>query len=587
MPHAANRHRRISYLKLCATSAILAFSALSATAAEQGEKRPLDIRDPNLKAWYELTYDRIPPVPSPESYGKDPKTGEYHAPKATPEPEGEAPFNDQINYWDPESYSLNMKVEAFYPYVVNPAHTWQNIVDMNGRRYMYQYYMRNMKIYDITNPKAVKLLLTRGSDWTKDGPTKPQNAFPEGSLGAGAITIQWSKARGKYILVQGVEVIRFGLLKEKMYEPEKVEAVRNSTDLKGFRVFEMNGPLPDQWVKIAEVTTDYKHPDAPIGKQQGSGVLDIPYWTGGKYMIVAAASDDRQALTEYPNYLHSPGYQIWDMSDPSKPTFVSELTVPGQVVGDKDSEDAYLTNPRAGNRTSWMGARMPIFMPKSIDDGGTIGFAAMGGLGLYTIDLKDPKNPKVLAHVTFPPRVAGTEGDNVDVSQYERTGIVFTNGYPMNDNCYEPYKDIYIIDAKNPEKPKMLGTFPRPKPPANAKFTDYCERRGSFGPKRTGYYTQPGGSRNGIVPYGFYNAGVQLFDVSDPTKPKIAAYYVPKMAQDNVTDHFLRNLTHGVYVEYDRNILWMFTNHGMYALSSPLLGKPSFDMPKTPWPPQK
>jgi hypothetical protein len=157
----------------------------------------------------------------------------------------------------------------------------------------------------------------------------------------------------------------------------------------------------------------------------------------------------------------------------------------------------------------------------------------------------------------------------------------------MNDECYEPYKDIFVVDARDPAKLKIAATFPRPTPPADAAFTDYCQRRGSFGPKRSGYLTQPGRFRDGIVSYAFYNAGVQIFDVKDPTKPVIAGYFVPRFPTDTETGGESQgNLTYGVYVEYDRNILWAFTNHGFYALSSPLLGKPMFKTPDKPWPPR-
>ncbi len=138
----------------------------------------------------------------------------------------------------------------------------------------------------------------------------------------------------------------------------------------------------------------------------------------------------------------------------------------------------------------------------------------------------------------------------------------------------------------DPENPKKIGVLPRPAAPVDAPFTDFCQRGGSFGPKRTGYYTQPGVSREGILPFNFYNAGLQVFDVSDPKNPEIAAYFVPRFDEKRVPDFAMGNLSHGVYVEYDRNLFWLFTNHGMYVLSSPLLGEPRFDMPENPWPPR-
>jgi hypothetical protein len=272
------------------------------------------------------------------------------------------------------------------------------------------------------------------------------------------------------------------------------------------------------------------------------------------------------------------------MSDPSNPEFLDQLNVDGQIAGDPTHEAAFIKNLRAGNRTSWMGARMSLFIPVPVEEGGKYGYAAMGGLGFFVVDISDPSAMKTVGHIEFEPNVAGVESDYVDVSQVEKTGIVYTSGYPLNEDCWEPYKDMFMIDVSNPESPIVIGVLPRPTPPADAAFTDFCQRRGSFGPKRSGYYTQPGTPREGILPFSFYNAGLQVFDVSDADKPEIVAYFVPRFDEERVVSYAMGNLSHGVYVEYDRNLFWLFTNHGMYCLSSPVLGEPSFDPPTEPWP---
>jgi hypothetical protein len=227
---------------------------------------------------------------------------------------------------------------------------------------------------------------------------------------------------------------------------------------------------------------------------------------------------------------------------------------------------------------------MPLFIPKPVELGGTYGFAAMGGLGFSVLDISDPTDMKEVGHLELPPSFAGTEADNIDVSQYESTGYVYLSGYPLTEDCYEPYKDIFQIHVRDPAHPRIVGVLPRPKPPKEAAFTDFCQRRGSFGPKRTGYYTSPGEPRPGILIYAFYNGGVQIFDVSDPTAPSIAAYFVPKAYGKDTPDYAYGNQTHGVYVEWDRNIIWTFTNHGIYALSAEkLLGKPNLQAPKEPF----
>lgn len=107
------------------------------------------------------------------------------------------------------------------------------------------------------------------------------------------------------MLVASFEIGRYGLLNEKLEQPDKVAAQRKYNSLKGIQGLCHGRPLPSQWRLLATRTTDYQHPDAPIGQQRGSGSLDSPEYYGGKYMILSAAPDDSYGLTEYPNYLYS------------------------------------------------------------------------------------------------------------------------------------------------------------------------------------------------------------------------------------------------------------------------------------------
>jgi LVIVD repeat len=569
-------------LRTLAAALGTALALCTASFATAWEETPTEdnMSDPHVKRLSELVGNHTPPDPAPDSFGMDKASGIFIHPAMTRDSHDPHPFEGRLDYWDTEQYIKNMTIEAYYPITVEPFHTWQNMVDFDGRRYLYQYVRRDLKIFDVTDPKNVKLLLTKGNTWGAEGADEEVNPYPEDDY-FGAATIQWNEKLGVNVMVQSFEIRRFGLLKNKYTQPDKVQAIRDSKHLKGFKVYAMHGPLPKDWKLLAERSSDYQHPDAPIGEQQGSGARDIPTWFGGDTLYIAAAPDASHALTEYPNDLYSAGYQAWDMSDPANPKFLSQLTMPGQIAGDADSEAIYKNNPRAGNRTSWMGARMSLFTP---DDDSQYAYAAMGGLGFYVVDVSDPNAMKVVSHLEFEPNVAGVEGDFVDVSQVKDTGLVYTSGYPLNEDCWEPYKDVFIVDVNDPKNPTVVGTLPRPAPPAEAKFTDYCQRRGSFGPKRTGAYTQPGVGRKDVLPFNFYNAGLQVYDVSNPQKAEISAYFVPPFNTERVVDYARGNLSHAVFVEYDRNLFWLFTNHGFYVLSSPVLGKPNLGAPKTVWP---
>jgi len=151
---------------------------------------------------------------------------------------------------------------------------------------------------------------------------------------------------------------------------------------------------------------------------------------------------------------------------------------------------------------------------------------------------------------------------------------VLTGGYPMNEDCYEPWKDVSIIDVKDPADPKVLSVLPRPMPPAAAPYKDFCLRRAKFGPKRASPYYSPGVSDPNIAIYPYFNAGVQVFDISDAANPKIVGYYVPPLGGKFGDLNSYNSPVESIHVEWDRKLIWAFTTNGIYLLSTPALGKP-------------
>lgn len=500
-----------------------------------------------------------PPHVSEAQYGLDPATGKFRHPVETPAIPGTRPFKGSLDYLDQNTYLHNTQVEAYHADMfISPYHSWQSTMDLNGRRYMVQHEKNIYKVFDITDPRAVKLVAAKDWGWN--------NAF-------GPLTIQYNPKLAKHVAVQCYEVTRFGILKNKYLPEEKanIEKIRKQPIYRGFRVFEVDSPDPSQWKKLSELPLD---PLATAERQQGSGCGDIPVYWGGQYLFVSGAPDDSFANQEYSNYLYNQAQMAFDLSDPRNPKRLSTWWVPGARIGE---EEEYRKNPRVGKQTAWMGARMPLFIPRDPEKGGKFGYAAMGGMGFHVIDVSNPAQMKRVGKLDMPVSQAGTEGDNIDVTKVEKTGIVYYSGYPLNDDCYEPYKEIYAIDVKDPANPKILNTLPRPVPPKGAPIVDCCQRRGSFGPKRSGYWHQPGTPSDKYLVYAFYNAGAQIFDVSNPADPKIAGYFVPKTVDPKMNLSF-GDQTHGVFIEWDRNLIWVFTNHGAYAVSSPLLGAPKFGL---------
>jgi hypothetical protein len=99
--------------------------------------------------------------------------------------------------------------------------------------------------------------------------------------------------------------------------------------------------------------------------------------------------------------------------------------------------------------------------------------------------------------------------------------------------------------------------------------------RGRFGSHNTQCWLAPGVSRPEIIAITWFNAGIRVFDLSNPTAPKEVGYFVPPHEGeiDNY-ESWWRGSTENVFVEWDRNLIWIGTHAATYCLSCPALGKP-------------
>ena len=78
-----------------------------------------------------------------------------------------------------------------------------------------------------------------------------------------------------------------------------------------------------------------------------------------------------------------------------------------------------------------------------------------------------------------------------------------------------------------------------------------------------------------LVVLSFFNAGIRVFDISELTQPKEVGYFIPLRGgklEDYAT--WFRGDSETVFVEWDRNPIWLGTQAGAYCLSCPALGEP-------------
>ena len=86
----------------------------------------------------------------------------------------------------------------------------------------------------------------------------------------------------------------------------------------------------------------------------------------------------------------------------------------------------------------------------------------------------------------------------------------------------------------------------------------------------------PGKRDRSFAGYAAFNAGFQFMDFSDPANPKADGYFVPPSGGDISKRGSYTRIGDGMFVEWDRNLIWAMADSGVFLLSHPSLGEPDF-----------
>jgi hypothetical protein len=424
------------------------------------------------------------------------------------------------------------------------------------------------------------------------------------------------------------------------YGPKATEYLKKTKEwngLRGIRMWDFTDP--ENVKQISEYST---------GKT-GSGVHgDSTFYDGGKYAYLDAAADDTFTGHVYQTLWKGHHLMIVDLSDPSNVKPVSMWWVPGQRAGvpgetqmlkkwkmlegrgaEKIPDKTITMEEEADtfrnlkfpsyDQFPFSMSHLPFYVPKRPEDGGTIGYGTWGAFGFLIHDISDIKNPKLLGRFDPVPTYGWTGAISFHsawLGMLDR-GFVITNPESMNPDCNEPYPPCWVIDVRDPKNPIPISMLPRPKPPADARYNDFCQARGRAAAHLCPALTAPGRPSQYLHFLAMFNMGLQMFDLSDPSSPKIAGYFVPphggelspeciapdtsegKLFPGSDIEYDPNNPTYvhcmdqassynrpsdSCFIEWDRNIIYAGCNTGLYILTSPLLGKPVLGaMPVREW----
>ena len=216
-----------------------------------------------------------------------------------------------------------------------------------------------------------------------------------------------------------------------------------------------------------------------------------------------------------------PGFErrilvMLDVSDPAKPKEAGRFWLPGQKEGE--------IKP-GGQPCGFHG-------PLNISADGKRGYLGYAPAVLI-LDMEDISSPKIIGRLDMaPPFGDDRSGPQAlhTVLPLGREDILMVSSEAHAEGCDEEVMQyVGLVDIKDPTRPRLMSLFPEPVPPLASGFTHFCEKGGRFGPHNTNQeqhnpFIQ---AQAHLVYYTWFNAGLRVFDVSDPRRPVETAWFVP------------------------------------------------------------
>jgi hypothetical protein len=225
---------------------------------------------------------------------------------------------------------------------------------------------------------------------------------------------------------------------------------------------------------------------------EGGGIHRV-WYTGGRWAYVSVLLD---GFTDYI-------FMSVDMSDPAQPREAGRWWIPGM-------------NLAAGETPAWEATRRDGLHHAIIN--GDTAYAAWRDAGMVVLDIADRGKPKLIVHRNWSPPFGG--GTHNCLPLPDRDLLVVLDEAVL-DHQEDGLKLIWVFDNRVRENPVSISSFPTP---AEA---DYKAKGGHFGPHNI-HENRPGSFVSSQLIFATYqNAGIRVFDISNPFIPKEVGALVP------------------------------------------------------------
>jgi hypothetical protein len=267
------------------------------------------------------------------------------------------------------------------------------------------------------------------------------------------------------------------------------------------------------------------------------------YWEGGRYVHLSAAFRGFEGNI----------YVCVDIADPSNPVEVGRWWLPEQWSAGSEAP-----------------ARKGIHFHGPAYPSGDRLYLGYGSAGMVILDVSDMSLPRLVGRLGFHPPFGGALPCHT-VLPLARRNLALVDSEAIAEDCQEPLNYAGIVDISDEKNPRLISLLPVPVPPPGSPYKNFCEKGGRFGPHNFHHSQhQPHfEDRDDRVYLTYFNAGLRVYDISDPYLPKEIAYYVPPDPKKRIGPLPRRKLvvqSEDVIVDRRGYIYMTHKNQGLYIL---------------------
>ncbi len=259
------------------------------------------------------------------------------------------------------------------------------------------------------------------------------------------------------------------------------------------------GTAGEEGIQLWDVS-DPEKPRPVSSYRYGSIGTHRNFYSGGRYIHATAAVPGMEGFI----------YSILDIDDPRRPREAGRWFLPEQFSAGGASPP---------NRPSLHGPAYPV---------GDRAYLPYGQGGMVILDISDVADPRLVSRLDFGAAFSSMIALHTVIPLPDRN-LAVVNTEAIAELTEEPYNFAGIVDISDETDPRLISLLPPPVPDQAAPYPNFNRRGGRFGPHNQHHHQgNPHLLQTDTLVYlTWFNAGLRVYDISDPYAPREIAWFLP------------------------------------------------------------